>query len=78
MEVILVYLILAVVLVWNDQGSSSSNEQDDRIFEKSDYNKDRSQPNFYQEKKQPEYVRYSDGEDLELNHPRTRYGSRKI
>ncbi|EAW37695.1 hypothetical protein [Lyngbya sp. PCC 8106] len=78
MEVILVYLILAVVLVWNDQGSSSTNEQDDRSFEKIDYNKDRSQPNFYQEKKQPEYVRYLDIEYLEMNHSQNRYGSRKI
>ncbi|ERT05909.1 putative fructose-1,6-bisphosphatase [Lyngbya aestuarii BL J] len=78
MEVVLVYLILAVVLIWNDQGSSSSNEQDDRSFEKSDYNKDCSQPTYFIDKKQPEYVRYSDVEDLEMNHPRNRYSSIKI
>lgn len=78
MEVISVYLILALVLIWSDNGSSPSSERDRGGFEKSDYKKDRSQPTYYQEKQQPEYVRYSEVEDFEMNRSRGRQGSKNF
>ncbi|WP_413160995.1 hypothetical protein ACL6C3_21020 [Capilliphycus salinus ALCB114379] len=78
MEVILVYLILALVLIWTENESSPSSQRDDRGFEKSDSKKYPSQVTSYQEKPQPEYVRYSEVEDFEINRSRNSKSSQKF
>ena len=82
MEVILVYLILGLVLILNENGSENLPDQDHRVLEKSDYPKNSSEQLYYRYKKllekQPEYVRYSEIEDLDIKHSRSTNSPRKI
>ncbi|MEB3278083.1 MAG: hypothetical protein VKK42_04085 [Lyngbya sp.] len=78
MEVILVDLILAVVLIWTENESSPSSQRDERGFEKRDSKKYPSQVTYYQKKPQPEYVRYSEVEDFEINRSRSSQSSEKL
>ncbi len=71
MEVILVYLILALVLIWSENGSSRYQDRDDRTLEHKEYKPERSEQVYYRDHKQPEYLRYSEVEDLDMSRSRS-------